>query len=344
MFLVFLISVSISIIVLNFKGDEWENKIRNAFYHLTKDSITNYALEKVDERGVPYVYYAKQNGVNASTQYNPTIITNYAYNYYLVYKKTKDEKSKQNFFNCVHWLQDNLTVKNNYAFYSFNWQQPWYDSVKTPFTSAMTSGLAIRAFVYAYKITNSPHYLYFSNLLLRGFYVPIQEGGFTYREKNGWWFEEIADKNMNTPRILDGHIFAIQGLQTYWNETKEDSIRNVIDQGLLALIHYLPHYNARNGKIYYDKYKKIADKKYQQVIVNQMNLLWLSTNKEVFKKYYNEWNAPLIQPYIYRIFKEFNRSGIILFLIIEMIFFFVLILFKIQIQKFIVQKKRLNNY
>lgn len=331
--IVSLLSLLISVTILNFKGDNWEIKIRNTFYQLVQDSIINYTVEKIDERGVPFVFYAEQNGVKSSTQYNATIIANYAYDYYLVYKKTKDEKSKQNFFNCVHWLQDNLTVKNNYAFYSFNWQQPWYINVKSPFTSGMTSGVAMKVFTYAYLITNSPHYLYYCNLLLRGFYNSIEEGGFTYKEENGWWFEEIADKNMNTPKILDGHIFAIQGVQTYWNETKNDSAKFIIEKGLASLKHYLPIYNKGNGQIYYDIHKKIADKKYQKILTHQMNLLWNSTNDETFKKYYEEWSIAINKPYVYRVFKEMNRSGIILFFLIEIILFFALFMMGKQIQK-----------
>lgn len=339
----FILSFIISFFILNKKGDSWEEEFRSAFYKITQDSVPNYVVEKIDESGIPFVYYAEQNNIKASTQYNPTIVANYAYDYYLRYVKTKDELNKNYFLNCVHWLQDHITIKNNYAIYEFNWQQPWYDSVKTPFTSGMTSGLAIRAFTYAFLVTHSSHYLYFSNLLLRGFYTPIQDGGFTYKEDNGWWFEEIADKNMNTPRILDGHIFAIQGLQTYYHETKNDSALFVINQGLKSLKHYLPFYNAGNGKIYYDKYKKLADKKYQQVLTQQMNLLAYKMNDEFFKNYFNEWNSYLNRPYIVKILSDFNKSGILLFLVVELILF-IIITSLFSFFQILITKKRPSKY
>jgi hypothetical protein len=212
-----------------------------------------------------------------------------------------------------------MTVKDHYGLYEFKWQQPWYPSVKAPYTSGMTSGRAIEVFTYADNLYPAANYLRYAKLLANGFYLPIQSGGFTYKEPTGWWYEEIADTGLQTPRILDGHIFAILGVHQYWLATKDDSAAYIIQKGLQSLKHNLPSYDAGGGKIYYEKYHKIADKKYHRIIAAQMKQLYDITKDPVFANYYNKWNATLKQPYVYRIIKEKNRSGIILYLLVTII-------------------------
>jgi hypothetical protein len=303
-----------SAIVCHFKGDEWEDDVRVVLYSIKRDTVPSYATDHVDTTGVPFVYYAPQNGISAGTRYNATIVANYAINYYNQFSQTNDSAFLVKFDNCIDWLLKNMTRKEHYALFQFDWQQPWYPSVKAPFTSGMTSGRAIEAFVLAYSLHNDSTYLDKSLQLLRGFYQPIQLGGFTYKEPQGWWYEEVADSNGNTPKIIDGHIYAIQGVQKLWEVTNNDSAKTVITKGLQALKNKLPEYDAGNGVIYYDADKKVADKKYQRILATQMLQLYNSTGDPVFQHYYKKWSAPMERTYIVRIFTEMNRSGIVLFL------------------------------
>jgi hypothetical protein len=315
------IAVTGALVICEFKGDAWEEYVRTALYRITNDSIPVYSSEHVDEKGIPYVYYYPLNGVTAGKQYNPTIVCNYALDYYNKMEPGKHSKLTENFFYCTTWLADNLTFIDNKALYRFNWQQPWYDSVGVPFTSGMTSGLAIQVFTEAYRLTKSPAYLTYAKALIRGYFIPIAAGGFTYKDSNGWWYEELADTAMHTPRILDGHIFAITGLYEYWRATKDDSAALIIFKGVEVLKHRLKEFDIGNGWPYYDIYKKPADKKYHHTLANQMLQLYHITGDEFFKGYYTKWNAPLARPYVTRVVTERNRSGIILILSIAFVLF-----------------------
>jgi hypothetical protein len=322
--LLIFISFAAAAIICNYKGDAWEETVRNGLYKISNDSVPNYNKEIVDDKGIPYVYYREQNGITAGNQYNATIVCNYAIDYYKKIITTNDTVSKARFLNCINWLSNNITYKDNYALYEFNWQQPWYLAVGVPFTSGMTSGRAIEAFTDAYKLYRSAKYLEYAKCLTRGFYVPIQSGGFTYKEASGWWYEEIADKNLHTPRILDGHIFAITGVHEYWLVTKDDSAAYIIQKGIQALKHELPGYDIGNGWSYYDVYHKVSDKKYHRLLTSQMKQVWEITNDNFFHQFYNKWNAPLTKPYVARILEERNRSGIILYVLLGTIIFVLL--------------------
>lgn len=303
-----------------YKGDAWEEKVRKVLYNITGDTIPSFSTTLTDKDGIPYVQYAPENGIAAGTQYNATIVGNYAIDYHDQFMQTGDSAVIYKFRNCINWLSTNMTKENDHGIFIFNWQQPWYPLVKTPFTGGMTSGRAIEAFIGAYKIYKDSIYLNQARLLRNGYYLAIHDGGFTYKDPQGWWYEELADTNLHTPKILDGHIYALQGIQKLWQLTKHDSDLLIVNNGIAALKHDLPFYDAGNGRIYYDVYKKLADQHYQEILANQMMELWQSTRDSVFYRYYKKWNAPLQRPYLLRILKERNRSGILLYLFITFVF------------------------
>lgn len=312
--------------VCNYTGEFWEEKVRTGLYKIKGDSVPSFATEQIDSNGVPFVNYSTENGITPGTHYNATIVANYAIEYFNKYQKQKNELYLQQFNHCIDWLKDSVTISNNQALYFFNWRQAWYPLVKGKFTSGISSGRAIEALLVAFQYSKDSAVLQLAQQLMRGYYLPIQQGGFTYQEKSGWWYEEIADSSLQTPRILDGHIYAILGVQKLWEITKQDSAKILVDKGLQALKNQLTFYDAGNEIIYYDVYKKQADKKYQHILVQQMKELWQITGDTTFKNYYDKWCKPLNKPYIVRIVQEKNRSGLISFFLLFIILLLLLFL------------------
>ena len=327
--LLIILSLVTASLICQYKGDVWEENVRQVLYKLTNDSIPNYAKTIVDEKGIPYIRYEEIHGIHAGDEYNPTIVSNFAIDYFKLIEEKKDTSAVYKFNNCINWLEDNITNKDSFALYEFKWRQPFYDSVGAPWTSGMTSGRAIEAFTCAYKLNQKQEYKDYASALLRGFYQRVQAGGFTYKEPDGWWYEEFADSNMHTPRVLDGHIFALSGVYQFWLLTKKDSAEYIFKQGIKALKNHLPSYNIGNGWSYYDALHTVSDKKYHTLLTSQMKELWEITKDPVFQYYYQTWEKPLVKPYVYRIIKERNRSGILLLLLMSTgLFIFFLLLNK----------------
>ena len=320
--------------VCNYIGEFWEEEVRTVLYKIKGDSVPSFATEQVDNNGVPLVNYSTENNITPGTHYNATIVANYAIAYFSKYQKQKDNLYLQQFNHCIDWLKDSVTINNNQALYYFNWRQAWYPLVKGKFTSGISSGRAIEALLVAFQFTKDSSALQLAQQLMRGYYLPIQHGGFTYQEKNGWWFEEIADSSLQTPRILDGHIYALLGVQKLWEITKQDSAKTLVDKGLQALKNQLTFYDAGNNIIYYDIYKKQADKKYQHILVQQMKELWQITGDTTFKNYYTKWSKPLNKPYLVRIIQEKNRSGLMVFGLLFCMLFMLLFLCNILLLRF----------
>lgn len=306
------------------KGDDWENRIRSIVYKVKGDTIPVYAREITDSLGVPYVFYAKQNGIEPGLKFNPTIVANRALEYLDRINEKQDPGTLRLFRNCIQSLSDSLIRKNGYSFYQFNWQQPFYPNLGFPFTSGMSSGRSIAAFTKAYQIFHDSIYLLEARDLLRGFYILVEDGGFTYKATGGWWYEEFAFPQALTPRILDGHIYALLGVHEYWKTTKDDTAKFIFDQGIGALKEHLPFYDAGGGKVYYDLMKHTADQHYHELLVGLMKDLGDKTRDPLFRKYQRKWQEPLEQSYLIRIFRQSNRSGILLFSVLTACIFLIL--------------------
>jgi len=325
--LLIVVSIFIASIVSNFKGDDWEENSRKALYFLKGDSVPSTATEYTLSNGVPYVHYVAENGVPAITRFNSTIVANYAIKYAQQFLENSDSTYYKKFLNCVQFLKDSVTQQNNLTFYQFNWQQGWYPNISPPFISSMTNGRAIEVFLYAYQFTNNNYYLQFAKNLLHAFYITVQNNGFAYKlNDSAWWYEEIAKPNVTTPYILDGHIYAIQGIQKLWLTTKSDSALYLFEKGINALKLKLPSYNAGKGEIYYDAHQHKADKKYHKILTNQIYQLWQSTNDSTFLRYYQQWIKPSKVPYVIRMLKEKNISGLLLIAMLSALFFPILYL------------------
>lgn len=296
----------------NRHGDAWEEYVRDGLYALSNDSIPDFDVDRVDSLGVPYTYYPTQNGITPGNQYNATIVCNYALQYFDSLQHTSDSAILRRFLHCVSWLRQHMERHDDYALFRFYWQQPWYDSVKAPFTSGMTSGLALQVLLKAHHLQPDTALLQDAALLLNGFAITVEAGGFTYQEPAGWWYEEIADTGRHTPRILDGHLFAMLGLNYYYRQTRSQQAMQYFKEGENALKYYLPFYDVGKGEIGYDIYGKPADKKYKRIITGQLKQLFDITADSAYWHYYRQWRAPMERPYVYRAIRDHNRSGLLL--------------------------------
>ncbi len=296
-------------------GDKLEKKLRYALYDVFLDSFPDYAPNFTDSLGIPYTFYPEQNGITPGFVYNATIVANYAIDYFRDLQRWPEPVTRERFGACIRWLETNISEVNGHALYLFEWRQPWYPKVSAPFTSGMTSGRAIEALTYAFQFDNDSMHLKNAAKLVKGFDLEVGQGGFTFKEQHGWWYEEIADTSGETPRILDGHIFCLTGLHIYFKQTGDSLAKAFFDSGVKALKASLPAYDRGDGYVFYDKYKKLADENYHLLLVQQMVDLYAITGDTLFKQFEEKWGAPLRKPYLYRIIRDGNKTGCLLLII-----------------------------
>lgn len=295
-------------------GDSLEEPVRKFLFAAKGDSIPNYAPEFVDEKGIPYVVYATENGITPGKQYNATIVANYALEYANQYEATKDAAVKKSFMHCVQWLMANATVQGDTALYIYPWRQAWYPAIPAPYTSGMTSGMVLQVLLKAQQLQPDTSYATLGRQLVNGCFRTIDSGGFTIQEPQGWWYEELAAPGVATPRIFDGHIFTIIGLLQYRNAKQDTMAAIAAEMGLQSLRYYLPFYDAGNGNMYYDHLHKPADRKYKKVITGQMQTLFELTGDSIYLQYQQRWTAPMKRHYLQRMYTEGNKTAWIIVL------------------------------
>ena len=307
-----ILALLVVFLITNKWGNSWEMDFRNMYFAVVGDSVPQYVVERVEEDGTPRVLYARENGIEPGLQYNATIVANYALQYYEECLKGKLDACIK-FQNCVKSLEDSLYMDAQGARFVFPWQQAWYPKVPAPFTSGMTSGLALKVFSLAGDHSGDSRYAHYNRELLRGFYLPMDSGGFTIKMPEGWWYEEFAAPQASTPMILDGHLFALQGLQHYAAKYQSDTAAFLLKKGLDGLIHLLPQFDLGNGYFNYDISGKPADIKYRGIILSQLKNLYETTGNPELKKYYDKWVVPDDKPYLFRIFRDRKKAGMVMF-------------------------------
>lgn len=317
-----LLSVVFSVGITMRMGDRWEEPIRRLYYRAvlhTGPPVSGVILP--DSLGIPCVYYAAYGHVPAQQQYNPTIVAMYAIHYDSLVRVQRDTATTAAFAHCICWLGTHISQRDGRGQYVFGWQQPFYPGVGTPWYSGLASGRAIEALTLAWQQTHDSLYLTEARLLVRGFYVPAADSGFTLRGQQGWWYEEYSSVGAPSPHVLNGHIYALLGLRAYWVQTHDDSAAFLFERGIRALTWHLPDYDRGDGWSYYDGWHKPADNQYQRNIVYLMERLYAETGNPLFHRYAQKWKAPLERPYLLRVIRERNRSGMLLIAGIALICF-----------------------
>ena len=239
-----------------------------------------------NESGIPTVDYGYVNGVFIGKQLNPVTITQKAIYYESEYQKG-NESCKQLFLNNANYLVENAVRHDNYTSWQYNFPWPTY-GIASPWVSAMAQGQGIVVLIHAYNMTGDKKYLNSAHLALNSFYVEVKDGGVTYKNKNGWWYEEYVTGTHVQPRVLNGMIYALFGIYEYYEFTGDQDAKFLFDQGIVSLKNNLYKYDTGNWT-YYDAIGGRAPRSYHKIHVSQMLQLYKITKDPFFKEYYEKF-------------------------------------------------------
>jgi hypothetical protein len=280
---------------------------------------TEYCIKKIrnddrlmvlDDMGVPIADYGYIQGEYVGPKRYPITISNIALAYYSLAANSNDtnlrtmryfdaftaspsNNSLYIFLANANWLRDNANSYGNYSVFDHTFTLPYPPyTIHPPWRSAMAQGLAIDVLSKAYNITSDTEYLDSAKKLLNAFFVDVKDGGVSYIPQDlddGWWYELLANDQGIEPRILNGHMFALLGVYSYYNITHDPSAKFIFDKGILALKQNLPKYDAKDGYSYYDISKKLSQLFYHRVVVQQLQDLYDITKEPILMTYYDKW-------------------------------------------------------
>jgi heparosan-N-sulfate-glucuronate 5-epimerase len=241
-------------------------------------NMPNEGVSYTDKPG--YTYVGKHENAVATSQQGLV--------YYSQYESGNQSAGKL-FLNCADWLVDNAIVNGNYSVWEYNFTSYAYRDIPLPYVSGMAQGLGVNVLANAYNMTGDKKYLSAANQALNAFFIDVVKGGVTYKDKDGWWYEEYAQRNNNQqPRVLNGFIICLGGIKNYYDLTMDERAKYLYDVGFKDLKVHLADFDTGNWTNY-DMVGTKATLPYHQTHVQLMDEVYRTTGDPEFKMYRDKW-------------------------------------------------------
>jgi heparosan-N-sulfate-glucuronate 5-epimerase len=249
-----------------------------------------------DKDNIPLNNYGDIKGKYIGYQYNAVTVSQRADKFYNDYINDGNESSKKEFLKYVDWIMNNTKNVGNYSFVVYKFPFPVYN-LTSPWYSAMAQGEIIPRLLKAYQLTNNIKYLNTANNALNVLFIDIDnfcKCGVTYKTNNsGWWYEEYANGRENGPRVLNGMMFTLLDIYSFYNFTKSMPALFLFNQGLLSLKNELSKYDKNGTYSSYDKYHGFAPPNYHYIHICLLGKLFSITKDNTIGNFYNKWKTTM---------------------------------------------------
>ena len=265
-----------------------------------------------DSSGVPMVYYEGNVGIH----YNIVSIAEEA----LRVSAEEDSVSVRQFITCIKWLIMNSRPLNDSSIIFYNYYDWSHYEMKAPWRSAMNQGRVMQSFLEAFKKDEDSIYLEYARKSMNTLYTEVKNGGVTYFDNTGYWYEEYADDNVPQSRVLNGMIVVLQGLSDYYNVTKDSGALYLFEEGVKAVKNTLDLYD-NNGHSNYDVHGKPASPWYHKFHIELLGFLYNETHDPVFYEYKEKWSQYKEPSYLIGLYRKPTNIGIFAVFTIFVTFF-----------------------
>lgn len=252
------------------------NEISDNFLYYPEPDFKNYMSNfVVDSAGV-----LVENGL-----YHPTAIGKIAIKAINNYKRTKSEFSKKVFMDQVWWAEKNFYETSNYGFWYFTEPAPLYN-LEAGWTSTFSQGTLMEVCLEAYRLTKEEKYAILVEKALKGFMVPIENGGFMrHWDENELWFEEYSTERPS--RVINGTMYGLVGVYNVYRDLNSELARKIFESGVNTIKNHLSEYDAKYTSRYSlaDWKDEVSLEHYHEGHVLQLLWLYKVTKDPFFKKY-----------------------------------------------------------
>jgi hypothetical protein len=297
-FLILSSSFLITLILINITGKSIEKVETQIYQRLTGKFSQHF---EYDSLGIPFVVYQGKVG----PQYNTVAIAEYA----IRLAQEKDTLNSDVFQNCINWLISRSEVLNDSSLILLNrYDWPSY-KMSSPWRSAMNQGRAMQAYLVAYEKTSDKLFLDYARKSMNALFTEVKDGGVTYIDSSGYWYEEYADDYAPQSRVLNGMIVVLQALSDYYRVTKDSSACFLFKNGVKSVKHTL-HLYDNNGQSNYDVLGKPASFWYHKFHIAQLEFLYNETHEPVFNDYKLNWGNYKEPSYLETLIAKPTRIGI----------------------------------
>lgn len=290
--------ILISCIIVSIAGRPAEKFEKKLYQKISGKAPQHFQF---DSAGIPMVVFEGKLG----KQYSVVSVSEQV----LRWTDGKDTLTKGNINNCLKWLiSSGVALNDSSVIYYDNYDWPSY-KMKAPWRSAMNQGRTIQAFTKAYQKTGDSLYLDYARRSMNTLFTKVEEGGVSYIDSSGYWYEEYADDNVPQSRVLNGMIVVLQALSDFYKVTNDSNARFLFRKGVESVKHDI-HLYDNNGHSDYDILGKPASAWYHKFHTEQLEFLYNETGEKVFNEYRLKWEQFREPSYIKTLYRKPTNIGI----------------------------------
>jgi len=173
----------------------------------------------------------------------------------------------------------------------------------------MNQSRVMQVFLNAFKITNDSIFLEYARKSMNTLFTDVKDGGVTYIDNKGYWYEEYADDEAPQSRVLNGMMVVLQSLKDYYEVSNDPNSIYLFKAGLKSLKNNL-HLYDNNGHSYYDIFRKPAKPWYHAFHIELLKVLYCETGDPIFREYYQKWSRYKEPSYLVSLLKNPTRIGV----------------------------------
>ena len=261
-------------------------------YFIWSDSLFGISIDrpspkmKFDEAPVLMFDYGGSIGV----RYNPAYIGWWGLLNLRRYLAIGEKIGLENFRRQVEWLLKNQKrggEKSASWTYDFDWHEG-KTFLKAPWISAMSQGLAISCLIRAYRLNPDDRFLETSYRASKVFELEIEDGGVRATENGIVFYEEYPA--FPIVRIFDGFVFGLLGLYDLYEETKDNHIKRLFDDGVEGVKSYLRNWNYRNIRSLYGNHGYLSPPEYHKLNTVLLGVLFRITHDPTLGELWKAWD------------------------------------------------------
>lgn len=265
------------------------------FYRLSKPADLIPKKTAFDQQGIPM--YQEKEG---KPLYNhPVRLANNIINFITSYQMTKDERYLREAKKYARRLSDIAVEKDGALFFPYDFDLYLHniptEHMKPRWYSGMAQGQALSAFVRLYRITHDPKY----RMLADKTYLSFTQ---LKSKDHPWWVTMVDDNGhywieeypMEKPtHVLNGFIFAIFGLYDYYQLTKKEETKVLLQASITTVYDNIERYRVPDDASRYGLKLPHQSTHYHQVHTEQLETLYHMTGDPYFHEmshtFHHDW-------------------------------------------------------
>jgi hypothetical protein len=264
----------------------------------------DYGAEVVpDKIGIPLYKYSQ-----IGPQYNPNVVALYALRFYEALNSASLNASlkrslENRIFSIANWLVTNRLVAQHpelgrYSLWTYEFSFTIENlTYSPPWHSAIAQAQGIRALLRAQSLQGNSSYLEAIEDSLVGLLVPLIDGGVLVQSGQYYWFEEYASRSQRPLFVLNGFTFALLSAYEVIIRSKSLGISSrclrsaqlIWKEGMYALLHFLPLFDAGHGLSYYSLQLRNIDIYYHKLVVKHLSSLWSISDSPTVRRFLDRW-------------------------------------------------------